>query len=224
MRMGYVVAPGRGDTDLLLAGVAERLLAEGAQLCGTVQFNTACEGEGPCDMDVRVLPGGPVIRISQSLGPGARGCRLDPGALETAIAACEQVLDMSDALIVNKFGKQEALGRGFRGLIGEAMGRGMPVLVGVNALNRAAVEEFTGGAAEAVAPDPDGVVAWLKGALAEARDAESWGSDDLIVRLWRTSVIGFWGRCPRSLCDPPGIFAPERKPGSAGRSDLCADP
>lgn len=171
MRMGYVIAPGRGDTDLLLAGVAETLMAEGAALCGTVQFNTACEGEGPCDMDVRVLPDGRVIRISQSLGPGARGCRLDPGALETAIAACEARLDGADMLIVNKFGKQEALGRGFRALIGEAMGRGIPVLVGLNALNKEAFEAFTGGAAEPVAPEPEAVLDWIRGAMAEARDA-----------------------------------------------------
>ncbi len=171
MRMGYVIAPGRGDTDLLLAFVAEQLLDAGLRLCGTVQINSACEGEGPCDMDVRVLPAGPVIRISQSLGTGARGCRLDPGALETAIAACEARLDGADALIVNKFGKQEALGRGFRNLIAEVMGRGMPVLVGLNALNREAFETFTGGAAEAVDPDPDHITRWLQGALAEAESA-----------------------------------------------------
>lgn len=171
MRMGYVIAPGRGDTDLLLARVAETLQADGVALCGTVQFNTACEGEGPCDMDVRVLPAGPIIRISQSLGPGARGCRLDPGALETAIAACEAELDRADLLVVNKFGKQEALGRGFRNLIADAMGRGLPVLVGLNALNREAFEDFTGGAGEAVAPDHDRIVAWLRDALAEAKTA-----------------------------------------------------
>lgn len=171
MRMGYVIAPGRGDTDLLLAGVAETLLAEDVRLCGTVQTNTACEGEGPCDMDVRVLPDGPVIRISQSLGPGARGCRLDPGALETAIAACETRLQAAEVLIVNKFGKQEALGRGFRTLIGEAIAQGIPVLVGLNALNKTAFEEFAGGAAEPVAPEHAAVLDWLRSALAEARDA-----------------------------------------------------
>ncbi len=171
MRMGYVIAPGRGDTDLLLAGVAETLLAEGAKLCGTVQFNTACEGDGPCDMDVRVLPDGPVIRISQSLGPGARGCRLDPGALETAIAGCEARLDGAEMLIVNKFGKQEALGRGFRTLIAEAMGRGIPVLVGLNGLNRDAFEVFTGGAAEPVEPQRDAVLDWLRAATEGTSDA-----------------------------------------------------
>ena len=171
MRMVYVIAPGRGDTDLLLAGVAERLMAAGVKLCGTVQINTACDGDGPCDMDVRVLPDGPVIRISQSLGKGARGCRLDPGALETAIAACQAQLDQSDALIVNKFGKQEALGRGFRGLIAEAMAQEKPVIVGLNALNRAAFEEFTGGVAEPVGPDPDEVFAWVQDALSAEENA-----------------------------------------------------
>ena len=171
MRMGYVIAPGRGDTDLLLAGVADALLAEGVRLCGTVQFNTACEGEGPCDMDVRVLPEGPVIRISQSLGPEARGCRLDPGALETAIAACEAQLDTADLLIVNKFGKQEALGRGFRTLIAEAMSREIPVLVGLNGLNREAFDAFTGGAAEPVEPQHDAVLDWLRGAMDAASNA-----------------------------------------------------
>lgn len=171
MHMGYVMSPGRGDTDLLLASAAEALLAEGVRLCGTVQFNTACEGEGPCDMDVRVLPDGPVIRISQSLGPEARGCRLDPGALETAIAACEAQLGTAEVLLVNKFGKQEALGRGFRNLIAEAMSRGIPVLVGLNGLNREAFEAFTGGAAEPVAPDQDTILAWLRSAVGAASDA-----------------------------------------------------
>ncbi len=171
MRMGYTMAPGKGDMDLLLAGVAERLLADGIRVCGTVQFNTACDGDGPCDMDVRVLPDGPVIRISQSLGPGARGCRLDPGALETAIAECEARLEGASLLIVNKFGKQEALGRGFRTLIAEAMARDIPVLVGLNALNKTAFEEFTGGAAEPVDPTPKALDTWLRDAIAKATHA-----------------------------------------------------
>ena len=78
MRMGYTLAPGRGDVDLLLAEVAERLEGEGVKLCGTVQINSECETDGLCDMDVRVLPDGPVIRISQSLGAG--GARVSVGS------------------------------------------------------------------------------------------------------------------------------------------------
>ena len=166
MRIAYTMAPGRGDTDLLLAGIAESLEVKGFRTCGTVQMNTACGEDGPCDMDVKVLPDGPLIRISQSLGKGSRGCRLDPGALETSIALCEERLETADLLLVNKFGKQEASGRGFRGLIGEALARDLPVLVGLNALNKAAFHEFAGDAAVALPPEEEALMVWLSAALA----------------------------------------------------------
>ena len=171
MRIAYTFAPGRGDTDLLLAGLAGALAADGVRAVGTVQINTACGDEGPCDMDVHVLPDGPVIRISQSLGTGSRGCRLDPGALETAIGLCEARLETADALIVNKFGKQEASGRGFRGLIGDALARDMPVLVGLNRLNHDAFHAFTGGEATPLAPEPEALRAWLMEAVGARRGA-----------------------------------------------------
>lgn len=162
MWIGYMTADGRGDMDVALHGLATRAAARGLRLCGTVQINSDC-GEGrPCDMDVRILPDGPVIRISQSLGTGARGCRLDPGALEQAVAQTAAKLAAGcDLLIVNKFGKQEADGRGFRGLIAEALGADIPVLVGVNRLNLARFEAFTEGLAEPVAPDSGALDAWL---------------------------------------------------------------
>ena len=122
MRIACVMAGGRGDMDLLLHGFAMRAAARGLRLCGTVQVNSDCGAGRPCDMDVQVLPDGPVIRISQNLGRGARGCRLDPEALERAVAAAEARLSEGvDLVIVNKFGKHEAEGRGFRALIAEAV-------------------------------------------------------------------------------------------------------
>ena len=50
----------------------------------------------------------------------------------------------ADLLIVNKFGKHEAEGRGFRDVIAEAVAMDIPVLVGINALNRSAFESFCG--------------------------------------------------------------------------------
>ncbi|GAW36169.1 hypothetical protein RA2_03238 [Roseovarius sp. A-2] len=163
MRIAYVMAEGRGDTDLLLHGLALRARARGLRLCGTVQINSDCDADRPCDMDVQVLPDGPVIRISQSLGPGAQGCRLDPAALEQAVAESEARLDAGcDLVIVNKFGKHEADGRGFRGLIAEALGLGVPVLVGVNRLNAPRFQNFCEGLAEPVAPDARVLDAWVK--------------------------------------------------------------
>ena len=98
---------------------------------------------GRCDMDVRVLPQGTTLRISQSLGRGARGCRLDADALETAVTLVDAALENgADCLIINKFGKQEANGRGFRNTIAEALVRELPVLVGLNGLNLEAFQTF----------------------------------------------------------------------------------
>lgn len=171
MRLGYVMTDGKGMTDRVLTAAADALLADGLALAGAVQSNTNCTGRRHCDMDVRVLPDGPVFRISQSLGEGARGCRLDPGALEQTVAAVEAALPVAAALIVNKFGKQEAAGRGFRPVIAEALALGLPVVVGINGLNLPAFLEFVGGAAEAIGPDPDAVADWLRRSAGDAASA-----------------------------------------------------
>lgn len=162
MNIAYTMAKGRGDTDLLLNRIARRLEQLGYRTAGTVQINTDREDEGPCDMDVKVLPDGPVIRISQSLGAGAKGCRLDPAALETAVGFADaQLAKGADVLIINKFGKHEAEGRGFRDTIATAMMQGIPVLVGANHLNLDAFNTFTDASAQALEPDEEGIFNWL---------------------------------------------------------------
>ena len=172
MRMACTMAPGRGDTDLMLAGLAQSLTARGLRVVGTAQINTERETAGPCDMDVRVLPDGPVIRISQDLGAGSRGCRLDAGALEAAVGLVGvQLAQGADLLIINKFGKHEAEGRGFRDVIAEAMSRDIPVLVGLNGLNRQPFLDFAGGLAVDLAPRSEDLLAWVEAAVAGLSDA-----------------------------------------------------
>jgi hypothetical protein len=162
MKIAFTMAHERGEIDRLLAGLANRLLAAGSRICGTIQTNSERGDLGPCDMDIKVLPDGPVIRISQSLGVASQGCRLDPGALETAVHLVEQSMTTGcDLLLVNKFGKHEAEGRGFRNVIAEAMVREIPVLVGLNPLNREAFQDFTGGLAEELPPDEAVLLDWL---------------------------------------------------------------
>ncbi len=169
MHLAFTSSPGRGDMDLVLAEVAARLAERGLRTCGVVQINSDCDTGRHCDMDVKVLPDGPMFRISQSLGKEARGCRLDPHGLEMAVGATEARLAAgADVLIVNKFGKQEAEGRGFRDLIGEALARGMAVVVGVNGLNRDAFLEFCGGEAVGLPPQSDAIIGWISAAVSPA--------------------------------------------------------
>ncbi|WP_310618601.1 DUF2478 domain-containing protein [Flexibacterium corallicola] len=171
MHIAYTMAPGRGDMDLILEQSAALLETKGVRTCGTVQINSDRENCHACDMDVKVLPNGPVIRISQSLGQDSQGCRLNPSALEEAVGYSRSRLDQGvDVLIINKFGKHEAEGRGFRELIGEALAMEIPVLVGVNELNLPAFLEYTAGIAVKVSPEPEKIADWLDGCLKSEKE------------------------------------------------------
>lgn len=161
MKIGYISLPGRGATDAMIVAVVDRLRAEGLRLAGTVQTNLERAKDHPCDMDLLVLPQGPSFRISQELGLGARGCRLNSGVLEDLVMEAARHLGQADLLVVNKFGKLEAQGRGFVPLIVEALDRDIPVLVGVNGLNLPAFRQFTCGSADELSGSVSGVVSWL---------------------------------------------------------------
>jgi len=118
-----------------------------------------------CDMDLRVLPDGPTVCISEDRGELARGCILDSGALEQTVFEVERRLDGADNLIVNKVGKREAEGKGLAPVIAEAQHRDMPVLVGVNGLNLAAFLAFAGKDIEGLATCPDLVTEWCRSAI-----------------------------------------------------------
>ena len=62
MRLSHVSVTGRGETDRLLAEVVALLEGSGLRLAGTVQTNLARAGRDRCDMDLRVLPDGPVFQ------------------------------------------------------------------------------------------------------------------------------------------------------------------
>ena len=117
-------------------------------------------------MDVKVLPDGSVLRISQDLGPSSKGCRLDPDALETAVGrVTANLASGADVLIVNKFGKHEAEGRGFRSAIADAISQDMPVLVGINALNFDAFQDFAGPDAVRLEPIKHDILTWIESAI-----------------------------------------------------------
>lgn len=170
MNIGYVVAVGTVDIDRLLARMAWHLESDGIRVCGTVQANIQREKDCRCDVDLRVLPEGPVIRISQDLGASARGCRLDAAALETTVGIVEERLACgADILIVNRFGKQEAEGRGFRSAIALALAHDIPVLVGLNQLNLEAFSTFTDGLAQEIPADVRALEDWACTHLPQSR-------------------------------------------------------
>lgn len=166
MKLAYVTVPGRGMTDDLIDRIVCAFASDGLRLAGTVRASPVDPAGHRCDMDLRVLPDGSAFRISQPLGRGARGCRLDGGIMEAIAAEVEARLPGADLLIVNKFGKQEAQGRGLCPVILRAMELGIPTVVGVNEMNAPEFHAFADGVAEALPPDLCAVRAWVEKALA----------------------------------------------------------
>lgn len=143
-----------GGADRLLERLSVRLADAGLRVAGAVQVNTDRGADCACDMDVVVIGDEDrPIRISQSLGTGSSGCRLDPGALETASARVAARMAGAELLILPKFGRQEAVGRGFRSVIAQAMMQGIPVLLHVPPEQRDAFAEFCGDLGQELAPE-----------------------------------------------------------------------
>lgn len=161
MKLAYVSLPGRGRTDDLISEAARGFQRDGLRVAGVIRARPVDRGAHPCDMDLTVLPDGPAFSISQPLGQGAKGCRLDGGQIEQIAAEVERRVPGADLLIVNKFGKQEALGRGFCAAISAALEADIPVLVGVNDLNTAEFLAFADGLAEFLHPDVEAIRNWL---------------------------------------------------------------
>ena len=160
--LGYVISTGQGAGDRLLAEVAQGLVARNVVLAGVVQSNYEFDPERRCHMDLTVLGQGPIIRISQDRGRHARGCRLDPQGLAEAVRHVDQALERGDVavLIVNKFGKSELEGEGFREVIGKALLLNVPVVTTVSAGHVAGFLDFADGLASELPADAAQIVAW----------------------------------------------------------------
>lgn len=158
-----------GTANRMLKALAGQMAADGLRVAGAVQDNIGENPDCACDMDLSILGhDGPPIRISQSLGRAARGCRLDPGALEQAAALIAARIEAEDhdLLVLTKFGKQEALGRGFRQVIAQAIEADLPVILHVAPENRAAFDAFAGDLAQQIAPDA--LTDWCRSATGRA--------------------------------------------------------
>lgn len=161
-------AGGEGEAaDELLRGLAETLRAKGYKLAGTIQWNVGADEGVRCEMAIEDLSSGE--RVSASLDPACRGqgCRLDAAALEdVAGLAATGVSPDVDFVIINRFGKQEAAGRGFRAMIEASVASGIPIVTCVSGALMESWQDFTGGAADELPLEAEALARWSMAALA----------------------------------------------------------
>ena len=97
-------------------------------------------------------------------------CRLDSGALQVAAGRVSaRLAEGADICILPKFGKQEALGLGFRDVIAEALHEGVPVLIHVPTEQRPEFDAFAGDFAEWI--DAVGLAEWSRRAVHQGKAA-----------------------------------------------------
>ncbi len=117
----------------------------GLRLGGVIEKPVAPVAPGRrCDMILQDLASREKVKISEERGAMARGCRLDLDGLARTCALVLSNLRHCDLVLLNKFGKTEAEGGGFRCIISDALGLEVPVVIGVPRRNLEAWRTFAG--------------------------------------------------------------------------------
>lgn len=162
-----------GQADLVLHAIARKLGKEGVQVEGYLQHNTETEEDCCSEMWLEDISDGERYRISQSLGSGSKGCRLDSHALAEACERMEQRLDsQTELLILNRFGKSESDGRGLRSVIVRAIEIEIPVLVAVRDVYFGSWKAFCGQDCFTLPPEDKAVHDWAFDAVGQFREKQ----------------------------------------------------
>jgi hypothetical protein len=158
--LAAVVYGADDDPDRLISGFAADLRRSGGRPVGVVQLGRSCRAEHP-RLGVVMLPDGEVVRLApqdfarQDFAPQdfasraetrVTGCRLDAdrlAGLATRLAAAIEA--GADLVIINRFGRSEAEGKGLIELIPLALDADIPVLIAVPEQRFAAWLRFSEG-------------------------------------------------------------------------------
>ncbi len=156
-----VYAPDQ-NVDDVLARFSDDLKGRGIAVRGILQRKTPNPDGGHPRMELIDIETGEIYCISQQLGRAAAACHLDQMGLTAASAVLRQAVAARPALIItNRFGEQEATGRGFADEMLTAMADGIPVLTAVPDRWQEEWRTFTGGAATCLAPSLEAVHRWF---------------------------------------------------------------
>lgn len=160
MKIAALRHDGTLDMDALLADAAERAQAAGLRVRGLVM--TWPDGAAACGaMVLKDVQTGEDYLVSQDLGPGATGCRVDTQGFARASAVLRRALDEQpppDLVVVNRFGGLEAEGDGLADEVLALAAAGVPVLTAVADKHAPAWARFSG---DWPLMDPQDLPGWL---------------------------------------------------------------
>ncbi|MGU3493302.1 DUF2478 domain-containing protein [Xanthobacteraceae bacterium A53D] len=123
------------------------------------------------DVLLRDLVSGATHRLMQDLGPGSTACSLDPAGLADACAGVEEAIAAflaeggsaaGTVVILSKFGRQEAEGRGLTHAFHAAVAADLPILTSVSPVVADAWAGFAGELAAYAPVETDAVTLWRR--------------------------------------------------------------
>jgi hypothetical protein len=137
-----VYEPGQ-NPDALLRAFAGELNMRGYRAVGLVQRGQHC---ADAELSAVLVHSGEELPLLQDLGSCAEGCRLDVGRLLEAGSQVAAAIEAgADLVIINRFGRSEAEGKGLIDLIPQALEADIPVLIAVPEQRFAAWIRFSEG-------------------------------------------------------------------------------
>ncbi len=174
LSLAAVVYGGGTDIDTVMAMFVAEIMGAQARVGGVMQVKIDGRMCGPnAPMLLKDVANGEILSISQDLGPCAESCRLDPDGLAQAAMRVRNAAESTDydLVVISKFGKEEAAGRGFREELALAAATGRPVLTSVRRNLVQDWQEFTGGAGTLLEPKLPALRAWWSEVTAARVDA-----------------------------------------------------
>ena len=148
--------------DAILAEVVRRLTGSAVRVGGLLQSDDGTAAPG-ATLFLQNIGSGRRVRIFEERGPAARGCRLASYGLAEAAAWLDAAIETRpEVVFVNRFGREEAAGRGLLSGIATAVVAGLPLVVPLDRTLLTAWDGFAGDVGARLPPNPDGIEAWCR--------------------------------------------------------------
>lgn len=177
-RIGVVVYERQSRPDAALRQGVQYLRALGLRVGGLLQDGQSGNAGRCGELFLEDIGTKRRIQAFEMRGSGTRGCRLNSASLAEAGGWLRAAIDeRPDILFVNRFGRQEAAGRGLRDEIAAAIATGLPVVIAVSRELLPEWRAFAGPKFAELAADPKRIEAWClacaKPALSASEEVSS---------------------------------------------------
>lgn len=141
-KVAVVVGAESAQIQTLFAAVTSRWRAAGVRVAGVIAEPHGLPG-GTCSAGIlRDIESGLVYTIYLDSAPDGTSCHLDAKGVDVACLNLIDQIETCDLMVLSKFGKLEATGKGLANAFAIALGTGKPVLTTISDKHREAWTAF----------------------------------------------------------------------------------